>query len=264
MTTTHQEQSDELRLLHWNIHSWRDDAGSSNLESVINLVRVTDPHVVSLVEVDESWERPSALAEVAERCGYSSIFVPIFEFGNDAPVGGFGNALLSKLPILAVRQRQLLWPPKLYDGSEPSEQRSVLFAKFQTATRPVWIGSTHLPRSEAEAKAYAAQGLVAMTQGLTDQWLLLGDFNMPTSVWLDAYPFLAAYPTPAKSTYPAKDPVEPIDYCVAPQELPVQAEVLIEVGSDHLPVLVTAVSIGHGDTMFCDQLIEDLDRLLPA
>ena len=25
-----------------------------------------------------------------------------------------------------------------------------------------------------------------------------------------------------------------------------------------------AVSIGHGDTMFCDQLIEDLDRLLPA
>lgn len=239
MTPAHQDQSGQLRLLHWNIHSWRDDAGASNLESVINLVRATDPHVVSLVEVDESWGRPSKLAEVAERCGYASIFVPTFEFGNDAPAGGFGNALLSKLPILAVQQRQLLWPPKLYDGSEPSEQRSVLFAKFQTATRPVWIGSTHLPRSDADARADAAQRLVATTQELTEQWLLLGDFNMPASAWLDAYPFLAAYPMPAKPTYPAKDPVEPIDYCVAPQELPAQAEVLIEVGSDHLPVLVT-------------------------
>ncbi|MCA1676918.1 MAG: hypothetical protein LC799_33665, partial [Actinobacteria bacterium] len=53
-----------------------------------------------------------------------------------------------------------------------------------------------------------------------------------------AYPFLAAYPTLARPTYPTKDPVEPIDYCVAPQELLVQAEVSPEAGSDHLPVFV--------------------------
>src|ERR1700742_4494638 len=117
MTPSHQGQADELRLLHWNIHSWRDDTGASNLEAVVNLVRRTDPHVVSLVEVDESWGQPSELAEVAERCGYASIFVPAFEFGQSEPAGGFGNALLSKLPILAVQQRQLVWPPRLYDGS---------------------------------------------------------------------------------------------------------------------------------------------------
>ncbi|MGH3915452.1 MAG: endonuclease/exonuclease/phosphatase family protein [Pseudonocardiaceae bacterium] len=238
MTSPHHDQADELRILHWNIHSWRDDADAANLEAVADLVQATDPHVVSLVEVDESWGRPAQLDEVANRCGYTSIFVPIFEFGKDSPTGGFGNALLSKLPILAAQQRQLVWPPKLYDGSEPSEQRCVVFAKFQTANGPVWIGSTHLPRSDADHRANAAQRLVAMTQELSDQWLLVGDFNMPAASWLDAHPSLRAYPTPAKPTYPTKNPEESIDYCVAPQELPVQAEVLLETGSDHLPIFV--------------------------
>jgi endonuclease/exonuclease/phosphatase family metal-dependent hydrolase len=238
MSFPRQGTADELRILHWNIHSWRDDAGTSNLESVVNLVRATDPHVVSLVEVDESWGRPSELGEVANRCGYASIFVPTFEFGKDSPTGGFGNALLSKLPILAVQQRQLVWPPRLYDGSEPSEQRSVVFVKLQNAAGPVWIGSTHLPRSETDTRVDAAQRLAAITQDLTGHWLLLGDFNVPASVWLDAYPFLRAYPTPVEPTHPTKDPVEPIDYCVAPRELPIQAKVLPEAGSDHLPILV--------------------------
>lgn len=166
MTSPHQSQADELRILHWNIHSWRDDAGASNLESVVNLVQATDPHVVSLVEVDESWGRPSALDEVANRCGYASIFVPAFELGKNSPTGGFGNALLCKLPILAVQQRQLVWPPRLYDGSEPSEQRSIVFAKLQTTAGPVWVGSTHLPRSEPDTRMDAAQRLAAITQAL--------------------------------------------------------------------------------------------------
>ncbi|MGH3933195.1 MAG: endonuclease/exonuclease/phosphatase family protein [Pseudonocardiaceae bacterium] len=239
MTSPHQDPADELRILHWNIHSWCDDAGASNLESVVNLVRTTNPHVVSLVEVDTSWGHPSSLDEVANRCGYSSIFVPAFEYGKDSPTGGFGNTLLSKLPILAIRQRQLVWPLRLYDGSEPSEQRTVVFAKLQTTAEPVWIGSTHLPRSEADTRMDVAHRLAAMTQELTAQWLLFGDFNMPASAWLDVYPFLAAYPMLAQPTYPTKNPVETIDYCVAPQNLSVKAEVLPEVGSDHFPVLVS-------------------------
>lgn len=240
MTSANPGPADELRILHWNIHSWRDDTGASNLDAVVTLVRATDPHVVSLVEVDEPWEdRPSALDELATRGRYASIFIPTFEFGRDVPAGGFGNALLSKLPILAIRQRQLVWPPRLYDGSESSEPRSVVFAKFQTATGSVWIGSTHLPRSEADTRTDATQRLVAMTQELRGQWLLLGDFNMPASVWLDTYPSLCSYPMPAKPTYPAKEPVEAIDYCVTTQELAVRAEVLAEAGSDHLPVFVS-------------------------
>jgi endonuclease/exonuclease/phosphatase family metal-dependent hydrolase len=77
-----------------------------------------------------------------------------------------------------------------------------------------------------------------MTQELTGQWLLLGDFNMPASDWLDRYPSLRFYPRTAEPTHPTKNPVEAIDYCVAPRELTVHAEVLTEEDSDHLPIFV--------------------------
>src|SRR3712207_5695451 len=127
MPSASHDAESALRVLHWNVHSWRDDAGRPNVESVTKLVKALEPHVVSLVEVDETWDDyPSSLDEVAAATGYASIFTPTFEFGTDHPVGGFGNAILSKLPIQTVRQRQLVWPPRLYSGTEPSEPRTVL------------------------------------------------------------------------------------------------------------------------------------------
>ena len=107
------DEPDELRILHWNIHSWRDMAGAPNTKAVTSLIR--DPsHVVSLAEVDEPWGLPSVLAEVAATCGYSWIFGPSFEFGADvrrAQRQGLGNeffgfALLdSKLLAAGVHRR---------------------------------------------------------------------------------------------------------------------------------------------------------------
>src|SRR5438094_3741983 len=108
----------EIRILHWNIHSWLDDSGQSNIDAVIKLIADADPDVVSLVEVDEAWGAPAQLYDVAARAGYVPIFIPTFEFGAEAPAGGFGNALLTRLPILAVQQWELVWPTPLYDGSE--------------------------------------------------------------------------------------------------------------------------------------------------
>jgi endonuclease/exonuclease/phosphatase family metal-dependent hydrolase len=238
MTSMSHDRSGELRILHWNIHSWRDDSDMSNLEAVAALVQKVDPHVVSLVEVDETWDRPSVLDELVRRTGYFSSFAPVFEFGHDAPVGGFGNAILSRIPALTVRQRQLLWPPRVYARTEQSESRAVVLAKFQTPTGVVWVGSTHLPRNEASSRMDASRRLVPIMQSLPDPWLLVGDFNMSAELWLSDYPSLRAYPRVAIQTYPAKKPAEAIDYCVAHEGLIVHAEVLREPGSDHLPVLV--------------------------
>jgi endonuclease/exonuclease/phosphatase family metal-dependent hydrolase len=54
-----------VRMLHWNIHSWRDDAGAPNHAAVTGLIRETAPDVVSLVEVGEPWGAPSALGGLA-------------------------------------------------------------------------------------------------------------------------------------------------------------------------------------------------------
>src|ERR1035441_3954050 len=53
--------SGEVRVLHWNIHSWRDESGAPNTGAVIELISRTKPHAVSLVEVDETWSAPVVL-----------------------------------------------------------------------------------------------------------------------------------------------------------------------------------------------------------
>jgi endonuclease/exonuclease/phosphatase family metal-dependent hydrolase len=238
------QQDNPLKVLHWNIHSWRDASGAPNLETIADLVRETEPHVVSLVEVDEPWGTPDTLRELATQIGYTWIFVPCFEFGDQPPKGGFGNALLTTLPILAVQQWQLRWPPTQYDGTEPSEARSVVFAKLEFEHSSVWCGSTHLPRSDAQARTNAVHRLMALTRKLDNHWLLCGDFNTPAESWLDSDRSVLVCPEPPQPTYPAHEPVEPIDYCVASPGLRVEGEVLEVGGSDHLPV-VTWVRIAR-------------------
>ncbi len=111
------------------------------------------------------------------------MFVPAFEFGRDRPDGGFGNALLTRLPILAVEQWQLLWPPRRYDGSEPSEARSVLLVRVQQMRAPFWAGITHLPCKDGQARTDALRRLAMLTDNLTEPWLICGDFNTAASSW---------------------------------------------------------------------------------
>jgi endonuclease/exonuclease/phosphatase family metal-dependent hydrolase len=232
------DQALELRVLHWNVHSWRDDKNAPNRDRVADLVAATDPDVVSLVEVDEAWNTSSTLDELAIRCGYASIFSPTLEFGQDEPAGGFGNAILTRLPILAVRQRQLMWPVPGYDGSEPSEPRTAVFVKLQVGAQGTWIVSTHLPRTDEHTRTHAVRRLMTMVHGLNQPWLLVGDFNTPAAAWIQGHGRVRAHPDPPIATYPTKQPVEAIDYCVAPASQHVEAEVLTVQGSDHLALLV--------------------------
>jgi endonuclease/exonuclease/phosphatase family metal-dependent hydrolase len=235
------DSTDQLRILHWNIHSWRDTDGGSNLQAAAEVICRMTPHVVSLTEVDEQWGTAACLQELADRNGYSWLFAPSFEFGGSGgPAGGFGNALLTTLPILAVQQWQLLWPPRLYDGTESSEPRTATFARLEFFSEPLWIGSTHMPRGDSLARADALERLMALTGGLSDRWLVCGDFNTPASSWPSDGHAFAVCPDPPEATYPANQPVEPIDYCIASPGIHMSAEVLSAAGSDHLPQLVIA------------------------
>ena len=231
--------ADHLQILHWNIHSWRDMDGARNVDAVFDLIHDVDPAVVSLVEVDESWKGSPALGRLANRLGYSWIFAPTFEYGRDAPAGGFGNALLTKLPILVVRQRQLLWPTRIYDGTEPTEGRSVVLAKLGIRSAALWVGSTHLPREDADARTVALSRLSMIAGNLDGPWLICGDFNTPASTWLGSNSRLVVFPRSAQPTYPADQPSEPIDYCIASPRLPIEARVLTVAGSDHYPILLS-------------------------
>src|ERR1019366_7528586 len=54
--------SGDVRVLHWNIHSWRDESGAPSTGAVTELISRTSPHAVSLVEVDETWNASMRLS----------------------------------------------------------------------------------------------------------------------------------------------------------------------------------------------------------
>jgi endonuclease/exonuclease/phosphatase family metal-dependent hydrolase len=229
---------DELLMLHWNVHSWRDASGRPNLDAVIGLVRELGPDVVSLVEVNEPWAAPVSVPQLAREGGFSWVFVPALELGGDAPGRGYGNALLSRLPVLAMQQWQLTWPPTVYDGTEPSEARSVALARVSSRPAAVWAGSTHLPSTDPRARAAALRRLAALAAGLDRPWLICGDFNAAAPEWIGPGGPFAVAPDPPQPTFPAGDPRTAIDYCIASAGMSLDARVVSAAGSDHLPVLV--------------------------
>lgn len=228
-----------LQMLHWNIHSWQDDSGAPNHAAVEGLIRETAPDVVSLVEVRESWGHPAQLAGMSERLGYHWVFVPALEFSGTPPALGYGNALLTTLPIVAAQQWEIHSPGR-YEGTEPSEPRTAACARVSLAGTLVWVISTHLPASDSGDRARALSRFAGLLGRLDPPWLACGDFNTPPSTWSDELPGAAFCPDPPTPTHPARRPVRAIDYGVASPRVDVEARVLRTGGSDHLPVLVSA------------------------
>jgi endonuclease/exonuclease/phosphatase family metal-dependent hydrolase len=219
-----------VRVLHWNVHMWRTAEGESNHAAVADLIRRTDPDVVSLVEVDEPWGRAENLSAVADELGYAWVFVPAFEYRTK---GGFGNALLTRTPLSAVHQWQLL-SPRLYDGTEPTEPRAALLGRIVIDEHVVWVGSTHLPRRDPAMRAEASGRLLGLLDGLGGPCVVCGDFNQAPEDWLANG--LSTAPSPAVPTYPADAPRERIDYCLLTGAVG-EAQTMTSLASDHLPVL---------------------------
>ncbi|HEY1623451.1 MAG TPA: endonuclease/exonuclease/phosphatase family protein [Streptosporangiaceae bacterium] len=227
----------ELRVLHWNIHSWLDAEGRPNAEAVIALIGEIKPDVVSLVEVNEPWGAPATLARIAAECGYSWIFGPCLEYATEEREGGYGNALLTREPVTAVHQWRVFSPARLYDGSEQSEPRMVLLARL--AGTGFWVGSTHFPASDPDARRDAGMTLQRLVQVLDGPWLICGDFNAePSSCFFEDGTFAVSRDL-VRPTYPAGAPVMSIDYCIARPGLVMSTTALPAAGSDHLPVLTT-------------------------
>jgi endonuclease/exonuclease/phosphatase family metal-dependent hydrolase len=227
-----------VAVLHWNVHSWRDEDGSPAFATIAGVIADQDPDVISLTEVNEPWAAPGRLADLAQRGGWAWIFAPAVELGDGGPARGYGNALLTRLPVLAVQQWGLTWPPSVYDGTEPSEQRTVALARVATPSGPLWVGSTHLPSTSPAARLAALGRLRGITAELADPWLICGDFNTGPREWIGPGGDWQVRPDPPQPTHPASDPVRMIDYCVAAPGLEVTADVLPATGSDHLPVVV--------------------------
>lgn len=161
-----------LTLATFNI--WHDAGGQwpARLDLIAAALRAADPDVIALQEVlqDANKGLPNQAETIARRLGYPSVHFVAAE-AEDAPKR-YGNAILTRLPVLEVARRRL----------EPlDDYRTAIRVRVQGPAGPVDVVATHLAW-QADAGAVRARqiaDLIGWLPGDGTPALLMGDFNAP-------------------------------------------------------------------------------------
>lgn len=233
-----------LRVLSYNIHHGEGMDGRIDLERIAALIRRLEPDLVALQEVDRGVERSGRVDQperLAEQTGMQSVFERNIAYQG----GDYGNAVLSRLPVLRVRNHYL---PK----SLPNEQRGMLEVQVQAGGRAVRFLATHLDYHPDDTERMESADMLRrfLRPEPAVPTVIAGDMNaLPDSRVLEALTSFLIDTYMADSvplfTYPAGQPDRRIDYILHDRchawrctEYRVIPEA---VASDHRPVLATLV-----------------------
>ena len=199
-----------LRVLSYNIHHGEGVDESLDLERIARVIRSVEPDLVALQEVDKGTERTNRIdqpGELSRLCGMQVVFERNIEFQG----GEYGNAVLSKLPIVSHENHLL----PLFDEGE---QRGVLEVRVDggEGLGVVRFLSTHLDHRSGDEERLASARLI---NEITDRHahlptILAGDLNAPfDGVVLDCFRerwrVSNAEPAP---TVPVGEPRRQIDF----------------------------------------------------
>ena len=166
-----------MRVVTYNIHGWRDQDGQPNLARVTRVLADLAPDVVGLNEVfhpDSREGEPSSLEALAQALDMHFVFGPCLRWPatQELPARSYGNALLSRWPILASAAHHLTGPPD-------KEQRGLLEARLHLpGDRPFTVYVTHLDHTDEAARVAQFRSLRAWTgRDRNRPHILMGDFN---------------------------------------------------------------------------------------
>jgi endonuclease/exonuclease/phosphatase family metal-dependent hydrolase len=237
------ELPDELRVLTYNIHHGEGVDGKIDLPRIADVIKSVKPDVVALQEVDQGTQRTARVdqpAELARLTGLKAIFARNIDWQG----GGYGTAILTRLPVKGVEQHRL---PSHYDG----EQRGVQVVELGAGDDTVVFFATHLDyRPEGGERLDSVKKIRSLLAGYAETpAILAGDLNAsPDSETMRqfAIDWQVANPQPL-STYPAEAPAKQIDYVllrVGSRWKVKDVRVLDEaIASDHRPLLAVLQAV---------------------
>lgn len=221
-----------LRLATWNVHAGVGRGGRRDLGRTAAVLRELGADVIGLQEVGTGTEEGHHEPQwpyLARAAGMRGIPGPTLVRGG----GPFGNALLTRFPVVEVRSVDLRVP-----GREP---RAALIAALRMVDRTWLVVVTHLGLRVRE-RAEQALRLVRALPEVDTPTVVLADVNafVPFSPALRRLRRRFGRPLSAPS-FPAQLPLLPLDRIwIRPREGPVRvwvhASSLARRASDHLPV----------------------------
>lgn len=175
-----------MRILTYNIHGWRTQDGRPNMEAVRDVIAATGADIVGLNEVYYPRTLPgsteAALIALARQLGMQYVFGPCLRWPaqETVPADAYGNALLSRWPIIASAAHHLT--PKDEDQQAllaDKEQRGLLEARLLLPNKSSFtLYVTHLDHTDEAARLLqlrvARQWLV---RDRNRPHIVMGDFN---------------------------------------------------------------------------------------
>lgn len=213
---------------------WIEEARTAS--AVVGVLEELDADVVALQEIHPPASRAERWsASAVDRAGYEVVYGPTLEKAR----GPFGNALLSRHPIAAVRRIDLSLP-----GREP---RGALDVTILRQGRELRVVATHLGLRGSERSAQVVRLLERLGPLDSGLVVLLGDINE----WRARGACLRGIEgcfgnAPWVRSFPSRRPVFALDRVwTSPREALVKVEAhrtpLSAVASDHVPVVATLV-----------------------
>lgn len=215
-----------MRVMTWNIHGAVGMDGHRNMARILEVIRLADPDILALQEVDNRKAEPRLLELLPEYKGIEAAAI-------SAPDGDYGQMLLSRWPLNDVT---------IYDiSAERREPRRLISAGVATPRGAVRILATHLGLRFNERAAQAAL-LCEQVRDASLPTIALGDFN-DWFRWYSVQPFLDELflNKTTVATFPSRLPFFALDRIYWTGALgPATSHALrhASLASDHLPLLV--------------------------
>jgi endonuclease/exonuclease/phosphatase family metal-dependent hydrolase len=240
----------ELRIVTYNIHHGEGTDNKFDLPRIAKVVLAEKPDIVALQEVDQKTKRASGVDQPAEFAKLMNMKV-VFGHNIDYDGGGYGTAVLTKLPVKSSDSVKL----KSFYESTPShaEQRGVQVLELGDKNDPpLWFLCTHLDyRPKDDERMNSAHTINDLVEKhAAEPAIIAGDFNAtpdsaPVKEFAKEWKIAGEEPSDKNAgkyfTFPADKPDHRIDYVMcrpASDWKVIEVRVLDEeVASDHRPVL---------------------------
>lgn len=201
-----------LTAMTYNIRSGRDLAGDLNLEHAASVIRAVQPDFVILNEV-RNRTRDVGDVNQAHALGRLTGFYPVFAKAIDVNGGEYGNALLTRLPLLDFEIVPIPDPPK--EGKGFYESRCVFRVVLDARGTKITVLGTHFGLMPGEQQN-AVKTVLKLIETAGMPVILGGDFNLRPADPLLAPLFSALRDTAGGAerirTFPSDRPDRKIDY----------------------------------------------------
>lgn len=202
-----------LRVMTYNIYGARatSPANAADLDAIAEVIRRQNPDFVTLNEVDVFTNRTGKdvhqARDLAEKLGMEWHFSKAI----DRDGGEYGDAVLSKYPILEKRSYRLPCA-----AEQPGEDRSLCVIRVQIDGKDLYVASTHLDHLSGDASRLVQATEIRRIRDteLEGDLILCGDLNaIPSSnVIATMTSFLTNTGPIDQYTFPSDDPSRKINY----------------------------------------------------